>query len=157
MRRLKTARVEALWLEAMDRLYWTVDELMAFTGKSRRRIQMGLKRARNEPLEISTVWDIEWVYCANAFVEEHQCDWHGGANGTIPEDYPKGCLFCLKAGLTAMIARQGKPVEILKHSDDQPDGPAKFKPKMPKQKRKIAPRSSGSLSSPASGSGSDSP
>ena len=110
MRKPKTARLEALWLEATVKLFWTVDDLVRFTGKSKRRIQAGLKRARDEPIEMPTVWDIEWRSSPNAFVAEHQCDWHGGQNGKIPEDYPVGCLFCLEAGLTAMIRRHGKPI-----------------------------------------------
>jgi hypothetical protein len=96
-----------------------VDELIAFKGKSKRRIQAGLKRARDEPIEPATVWDIEWRSSPNAFVAEHQCEWHGGQNGKIPEDYPVGCLFCLEAGLKAMISRHGRPVGLA--TKDQPD------------------------------------
>ncbi len=140
LRKPKTARREALWLEAVNKLFWTVDDLMAETGLSRRRIQTGLKRARDEPIEMPTVWDIEWRSSPNAFVEAHQCDWHGGENGTIPEDYPVGCLFCLKAGLTAMIRRHGRPIGSTEEQTDQAlsageiaadvqrKGPAKFKP-----------------------------
>ena len=136
MRKPKTARIEALWLEAIERLFWTVDELVAFTGKSKRRIQAGLKRARDEPIEISTVWDIEWRSSPNAFVAEHQCEWHGGTTGKIPEDYPIGCLFCLEAGLKAMIMRHGRPVETLKPSPDQPKGTPAFVPHSKKPKRR---------------------
>ncbi len=142
LRKPKTARLEALWLEAVNKLFWTVDDLIAFTGKSRRRIQAGLKRARDEPIEMPTVWDIEWRSSPNAFVQQHQCDWHGGSTGKIPEDYPIGCLFCLEAGLRAMIMRHGKPVETLKPSPDQPNGPPKSRlasdqPNLKRRKRTI--------------------
>ncbi len=110
LRKPKTARLEALWLEAQKKLFWTVDDLIAFTGKSRRRIQAGLKRARDEPIEIKTVWDIEWISNSNAFISAEQCKWHGGPGVPIPEEYPVGCLFCLAAGLMAMIRRHGKPI-----------------------------------------------
>ncbi len=140
MRKPKTARIEALWLEATVRLLWTVDDLVRHTGKSKRRIQWGLQRARRDPVEFATVWDIEWRSSPNAFIEEHQCAWHGGAGGEIPQDFPAGCLFCLKAGLEAMIRRHGKPIGTPDQPDKelspgeiaasvQPDGPAKFKPK----------------------------
>jgi hypothetical protein len=112
LRKPKTARIEALWLEAVTRFFWTVDDLCRFSGKSKRRIQAGLKRAKDEPIEIKTVWAIEWVSNANSFVPEHQCTWHGGAQGKIPEDFPVGCLYCMKAGLTAMIARHWQPIQI---------------------------------------------
>ena len=144
LRKPKTARIEALWLEATQRFFWTVDELVSLTGKSKRRIQAGLKRARDEPLDLKTVWDIEWISSPNAFVEAHQCDWHGGETGTIPEDCPVGCLYCLKAGLMAMIKRHGKPIGSPTETKEdspaeiaatvQPTGAAKFKPKAKKAK-----------------------
>jgi hypothetical protein len=138
LRKPKTARIETLWLEAVEKLYWTVDDLVSFTGKSKRRIQAGLKRARDEPIEPATVWDIEWRSSPNAFVAAHQCEWHGGETGRIPEGYPVGCLFCLEAGLRAMMARHGRPVGIPTETTSdsnlhpealQPKGKPKFRPK----------------------------
>lgn len=147
MRKPKTARIEALWLEAITRLFWTVDDLVRETGKSKRRIQAGLKHAREEPLEIKTIWAIEWRSSPNAFVPAHQCDWHGGETGKIPEDVPVGCLLCMKAGMEAMIRRHGKPpkeeakgkqpqADLAKELDAaelQPAGTPAFKPKLRKK------------------------
>ncbi len=147
LRKPKTARLEALWLEATNKLFWTVDDLVTFTGKSRRRIQAGLKRARDEPIEMPTVWDIEWRSSPNAFVAEHQCTWHGGNNGKIPEEYPIGCLFCLEAGLMTMIRRHGRPIGTTEEQTDktlsaaeiaasvQPKGKPKFKPRVKSPKK----------------------
>ncbi len=126
MRKPKTARIEALWLEGFTRFFMSVQELATLSGKSARRIQAGLKRAREDPIEFPTVWDVEWISTPNAFVKEEQCKWHAGE--PIPDGLKRGCLFCLRAGLEVLISRHGKPVETLKPSPDQPDGPAKFKP-----------------------------
>ncbi len=126
LRKPKTARIEALWLEAVTEHFFTVEELARLSGKSKRRIQAGLKSARENPISFAKVWAVEWISTPNAFVEAGQCEWHAGE--PIPEGLAKGCLFCLKAGLEALISRHGKPVETLKPSPDQPNGPAKFQP-----------------------------
>lgn len=149
MRKPKTARIEALWLEATKRFYWTVDDLMRHTGLSRRRIQMGLKAAIDDPLDFKTLWDIEWVSNSNAFVSAAQCKWHGGPGVKIPEELPVGCLFCMEAGMTAMIQRHGKPIEALKPSQDQPQGTPVFQPNVKTKKSRSAPKPSGCSGSPA--------
>jgi hypothetical protein len=139
-RRPRTARREALWLEAVEKLGWTVAQLVQATGLGKRRIQQGLKRARNEPIEESpqTVFDIEWISTANAFTIANQCHWH--QNQPIPEGIAKGCLYCLDSGLRILMARHGEPVGTSTAQPDttlsgaeiatavQPHGPAKFTP-----------------------------
>lgn len=104
----QTRRRENLWMEAVDLEFRTVRELSLMTGLSIRRIQVGIKRARQVPLDPVSLWEIMWHHTPNVF-KTNGCEWHGGPDGVIPKDLPDGCLRCLKSGLDHMIA-QGRPI-----------------------------------------------
>ncbi len=134
MRKPKTGRREALWLEAVNQVGWTVQDLMRATGLAKSRIYEGLKRARSESYDLPTIWDIEWISTPNVFIQAQQCQWHAGQ--PIPDGLRIGCLSCLRAGLETLISRHGKPLEDRKQSEDQPKGTPAFIPRL----KRAAPR-----------------
>jgi hypothetical protein len=87
------------------KLSWSVNDLARATGLSKRRIQMGLARARNEPYDLPTIWQIEWRHSPNPF-RTSGCEVH---SGTIPAGLPIGCLACLESGLDHLIRIGRKP------------------------------------------------
>ncbi len=103
-----TARREAMWLKAVEEYFFTPQEIADAANLSVRRVQMGLKRARGAKLDFFTVFDVEWIMCSNPFTAEHQCQWHNFKD--IPKGIRQGCLFCLKAGLTHLMGKHGKPI-----------------------------------------------
>lgn len=112
--RPKTARRERLWVEAVDLHYFTPQEVADAAGLSLRRVQYGLKRAREMAIDFQTVWDIEWRTSPNVFDPGmSNCEWHDRRD--IPNGLAIGCLSCLRSGLESLIARSrpksepGKP------------------------------------------------
>ncbi len=101
MIRPKTARRERIWLEAVDLHYFTPQEIADAAGLSLRRIQAGLKRAREMQLDFISIWEIEWRMTPNAFTQQHQCEWHNYED--IPAGFKIGCLACMRTGIEHLV------------------------------------------------------
>jgi hypothetical protein len=104
-------------MEAVDLYYFTPKEIADAAGLSVRRIQAGIKRAREMALDLPDIFKIEWISNANAFTEHNQCEWHSWKE--IPQGIEKGCEFCLKTGLEWLIARSRPKTEPGKPSPSE--------------------------------------
>lgn len=95
-------------MELIDIHYFTPREIAKSTGLTVRRIQQGVKRAREMQVDLATIWRIEWVANdGNSF--NNACDIHGGPNQEFPRELPKGCQKCCKSGLDHLIHRPSEP------------------------------------------------
>lgn len=117
---------------------WTTQELAEHIGRSERTIQRWIARAR----EIDEAPDLElWMSGAG------KACIHGKP---IVRGMPVLCLDCMETGMAdhpafkwgkiSTVNREGAPAEIAKalaknppSTTDQPDGPAKFRPKTSKR------------------------
>ena len=104
---------------------WTVEELAEIIGKSERTIHRWLKRAK----ETSDPPDLElWM---SGFGK--QCP----HSKPIVRGMPVLCLDCDQTGMPNHPAfRQGEPLSTA--SEDQPDGPAKFRANVKQPKKRTA-------------------
>jgi hypothetical protein len=93
-------------MEAVDLHYFSVQEIADAAGLSVRRIQRGIKRAREMALDFQTIWAIEWRTTPNVFNRENQCEWHNWEE--IPQGLEIGCLACVKCGLDYLIREPTK-------------------------------------------------
>ena len=135
--RPKTARRERLWMEAVDLHYFSPLEIAEAANLSVRRIQAGIKRAREMKLDLPTIWDIEWRTTPNAFTQATQCEQH--EFGDIPKGLAIGCLACLRTGLDHLIR---KPTKQERAEGDQPRK-APPEPAKPFAERKFGGRKKG--------------
>jgi hypothetical protein len=126
--RPKTARKERVWLAAIESGLFSTRELADLWNTSIRVVQRGVARARGIAADLSSIWQIEWIWSANAFIAASQCEWHHGE--AILQGLEIGCLFCTKTGIEVLAARDDR-----RSREEQPKEPPKFQPKRPRQKK----------------------